>query len=438
MALATRGLHLPLPWVLLLAYLFGIWLFLYAALKLAEVCFPSCQAQLSAVALAAAWFTLPVAGTSLLLMDPYVTARTFSTPLSLLAIAFALRPPKPGNRRSIAAAASCLIGAAAFHILMAAYAAAFILALLIAKANTRRSRLIGLAALTAAAIAIATILQTHASPNTAAVRAASFSRYYWFLSQWQWYEWLGLAGPLVIFALLLRSSTPSIRTISRAAIYIGLISILISLLFAHESFSAYAVARLQPLRPFLLIYAAMAVVLGGLLGSTRHRLLRPTAPIAILAMACTFFVVQRQTYPASQHIELPSLAPRNPWSQAFVWAQTHTSTEALFAIDANYITTSGEDGQTFRATAQRSILPDFSKDGGEAAVRPSLTDTWFAGQQVQQNLSAISPAERYQRLHALGVTWLVLHASAKTNCVCPYANAVVKVCPLAPVSSPAE
>jgi hypothetical protein len=147
-------------------------------------------------------------------------------------------------------------------------------------------------------------------------------------------------------------------------------------------------------------------------------------------MAVLMLFVQRQTYVASQHLELPGRAPANRWSRAFVWAGAHTPPDALFALDSNYITTDGEDGQTFRATARRSVLPDFSKDGGEAAVRPSLAAEWNAGQAAQRNLSTLTDAQRRQRLGPLGVTWVVVHATAPTAAVCPYQNAVVKVCPL--------
>ncbi|HEY5330401.1 MAG TPA: hypothetical protein VIJ79_10985 [Acidobacteriaceae bacterium] len=430
MAAIVRTLHIPLPWLLLVTYLAGTWLFLYAAFRIAAHCFSSNSARLTATALVAAWYTLPIAGTSLLLMDPYVTARTLSTPLSLLAIAFALDFEWTTPRRLIPCILA-LVSAAAFHPLMTAYAAALILTLVIAKLPCRPAQIIGVSSLTAADLILAGVLQLKAPPENAATIAASFSRYYWFLSQWQWYELLGLAGPLILLALLLRFGrpNPAAAALIRAAIALGLIATLVSLLFAHESYSTHLVARLQPLRAFLLIYAVMTVLLGGTLAelSSRTRIL---APIVLTAMALLMFFVQRQTYPASQHLELPGRAPANPWSQAFVWAGEHTPTDALFALDSNYITTGGEDGQTFRATARRSALPDFSKDGGEAAVRPSLAPEWYAGQAVQKNLSTLSDAQRSQRLSPLGVTWLILHATAPTSVACPYTNAVVKVCPL--------
>ncbi len=434
MATIVRTLHLPLPWLLLFTYLAGTWIFLYAAWLLAARCFPSQRARLCAIALAATWYTLPIAGTSLLLMDPYVTARTLSTPLALLALALALDFEWTTLRRIVGPLVCPLVAlaaAAAFHPLMTAYAAALVLTLLIAKLPCRPARITGYATLTAAALLIAGVLQLKAPPENAATIAASFSRYYWFLSQWQWYELLGLAGPLIILALLLRFGrpNPAATALIRAAIALGLIATLISLLFAHESYSTHLVARLQPLRAFLLLYAVMTILLAGTLAERFSRM-RIVAQITLTAMALLMFFVQRQTYPASQHLELPGRIPTNPWSQAFLWAGEHTPTDALFALDANYITTDGEDGQTFRATARRSMLPDFSKDGGEAAVRPSLAAAWYSGQAAQQNLSALTDAERRQRLRPLGVTWLILHATAPTAAACPYANAVVKVCSL--------
>jgi hypothetical protein len=54
----------------------------------------------------------------------------------------------------------------------------------------------------------------------------------------------------------------------------GLTSICISLLFARSSSHSHLVAALQPMRPFLLVYFCMFVLLGGLIG---RFLLRRTA-----------------------------------------------------------------------------------------------------------------------------------------------------------------
>ena len=69
---------------------------LFAAWLLAARCYKSREARGGAVALLAVWLTLPIAGTSLMLMDPYVTARSLSTPCGLLALVGALQFLLPG------------------------------------------------------------------------------------------------------------------------------------------------------------------------------------------------------------------------------------------------------------------------------------------------------------------------------------------------------
>ncbi|MBW4037869.1 MAG: hypothetical protein HIU91_03160 [Acidobacteria bacterium] len=471
--------HLPLAWILLLTNLFSLWLTFFAAHKILQRTIANPIAQLAGLFLLAAFWSIPIAGTSLLLMDPYVTGRSLSTPLSLLAVAFALEVPptsdnsvfstearRSGETRSsprqrhvllphsdirpLLYAASCLIVAAAFHPLMAAYAFGLVLVL---RLTYLRQRHLAWAILAASALILAAVLQHLAPTESPAIVAAEASRYYWFLSQWQWFELLGILGPIaVLYALLrrfrARSTTFDIAaaTLCRANIAIGCIATLVVLLFAHESSRAHLVARMQPLRVFLLLYVVMTLLLGAVLTqlaleararsrSTTTRAALASAPILILlALSATMFYVQRQTFPASEHLELPWLAHSNPnpWVQAFLWARNNTPPDALFALDTKYVNEDGEDAQTFRPTALRSAVPDFSKDGGEAAITPQLADQWLQGENAQRNLSSEPDTTRYALLHPLGVTWLVLHANANTAFPCPYNNGTIKVCRLAP------
>ncbi|QMV19529.1 hypothetical protein GOB94_13170 [Granulicella sp. 5B5] len=453
----TRIAHLPLAITLLLAYVFTLWLLLYAGLQLLRRCTPSPAAQLAGVALLAAWSTLPVAGTSLLLTDPYLTARSFTTPLSLLAIAFALDDWTPRSRSARLCALS-LVLAALLHPLMAFCALAMVVLLRLFR-SPHSPRLV--ASFAVVVLSVAATIHAFAPPDPPAVVAASLSRYYWFLSQWHWYELCGLLGPFAMLSLLLLgnrntprfAATSNIRALCLACLAAGSIAIAIALLFAHAHSTTYLIARLQPLRIFLLIYAIMALLLGALvtgslLSTWRSRPIKAVATVfpafAIMISSVTLFTAQRATFPASRHIELPSASPINPWSQAFLWVRANTPTQALFALDPDYITTPGEDAQTFRATALRSALPDFSKDGGEASITPSLAPLWqhqltaqFAIQSgtaltTHAMLSAQTDAERDARLRPLGVTWLILHADARTAHPCPYQNRDVKVCRLAP------
>jgi hypothetical protein len=440
LAALVRITHLRLEWVLLGAYTLSLWLMLYASLQVLQRCRFQPRAQLAGASLLAVWATLPVAGTSLLLLDPYLTARSLSTPLSLLAIAFALDDWSSGRdgNRSLLTCMACLALAALFHPLMAAYAVAMVISLRIVRLRSwPRAALI----LAGVALIAATAAYLLAPPESPTVVAASVSRYYWFLSQWHWYELCGLIGPVVILTLLLvshRDGRSPIVTLCRASLIVGIIATLTDLLYAHRDAPTHLVARLQPLRVFLLLYAIMTLLLAASLTqrllasrlSTQTRWL--ILSTVFLLNACTLFYVQRMTFPASRHLELPWLTSANPWSQAFLWARNNTPTTALFALDADYITTSGEDAQTFRATARRSALPDFSKDGGEASITPSLAQLWQQGVTAQQDLSAQPDALRAARLRPLGVTWMVLHASAITRFPCPFDNGVVKVCRLEP------
>jgi len=439
-ATLVRLTHLPLPWTLLLLDILSIALTLFAARQLLRRLIASEPAQLAGVALLAVWWTLPVAATSLMLMDPYLTARSFSLPIALLAISFALddwhRRPRSGF-----ACVLCLVAAFLFHPLMTVYAIAFILLIRI---FTHRRFLPLLAAFTAVVLAASLVIQLKAPHESHALLAAEITRYYWFLSQWHWYELLGILAPLAIFAALLRQRriafSTATTTLCLAAIALGLIATLIALLFARENLATHLIARLQPLRVFVLLYAIMAMLLGVALQqicfTTRPRSLaiRVTLRALPFAVLITFsaimFIAQRAAFPASAHIELPNRPNHNPWTQAFLWARDNTPRNALFAIDADYITTTGEDAQTFRATAERSVLPDHSKDGGEAAITPALADSWLLGATAQAKLSSLDDTMRNARLQPLGVTWMVLHDAAKTQYACPYANGVVKVCRL--------
>ena len=141
------------------------------------------------------------------------------------------------------------------------------------------------------------------------------------------------------------------------------------------------------------------------------------------------FFVQRQTYPASAHLELPGRPPANLWEQAFIWARKNTPVNAVFALDARYITRGhGEDAQCFRAIAQRSALPDYSKDGGEASISPWLTEDWVRGQTAQSGLEQEPDAIRGQAIKPLGADWIILERRSPTAWLCPYTNAAVKVC----------
>jgi hypothetical protein len=211
----------------------------------------------------------------------------------------------------------------------------------------------------------------------------------------------------------------------------------VALLFARVGMATHLVARMQPLRIFQMVYVVMTLVLGAWLGS-RVLQRRPMRWVLVFAvLAGVMVMVERRTFPASKHLELPyavagddSADRGNAYQRAFAWIGRNTPKDAFFALDAHYITKPGEDAQSFRAIAGRSVLPDFSKDGGVVTNKPELAAEWFQGQAAQAGLGTEPDAGRTAVLKPLGVTWVVLEREAVTGFACAYANEIVKVCRL--------
>ncbi len=446
----ARLSRLRLETVLFVAYLASFWMTLFAAWLLAARCFQSRHARCGAVMLLAAWITLPIAGTSLMLMDPYLTARSISTPCALLALAGALdfllpcheaNTDRKQRARGLVLCLAALAVAVAMHPLMGAYAVGSVLLLGVAIAPSRIARVWGTVGLVLAALTAAAGFVLSAPPESALYKQIVLTRYYWFLSQWQWYELVGLVAPLLILAFVaLRrraEANAALMGLARMALAAGLTATLVAVLFARSAMQTHLVARLQPLRIVQLVYVVMILVLGAALAERvlRRRVARWI--VVFSALAAVMVCAERATFPGSRHIELAwktangqLSAGSNPWEQAFVWISRNTPKDALFALDARYITQPGEDAQGFRAIAERNALPDFSKDGGIVTNKPELAAPWLQGQEAQKQLSENSDAQRLAALKPLRVTWVVLTRSALTRFACVYANAAVKVCRL--------
>lgn len=424
LAAVVRITHLPLSVVLLATHLASIYLFLLAAWMVAGRLFSRTAERWFAVAFAATCFTLPAAGTALVLMDPYVTSRSFSTPLGLLAVAAAL------ERRWIRTALF-LILMGLMHPLMVLYVAGLVLLYILIDTNhVRRAILLVAAGTLMAGLVSMGARQTIVSK---AYLAAMHSpgRAFLYPAQWRWYEDLGLIAPLVLFSIAAYRSLPEgrIRKLCLACIVLGASTSLAAFLFVH-SYGPYLLIRLQLLRSFHILYLLGALLLGGWLASVfayRHstRLLL----LAMLAAAATgLFFAQRAAYPLSAHIEWPGIRPLNPWAQAYHWIRQNTPADAIFAADPELVFRDGVDSQGFRATAERSLLADNKDQGVVAVVNPALADQWLAQRNAQLQLDTMTDAERTTRLKPFGATWLLLPSSASTNFPCPYRNIAAKVC----------
>jgi hypothetical protein len=316
--------------------------------------------------------------------------------------------------------------AALFHPLMAGYTAISMLTLGLAQRKMWRalSLVFAMGWLLSAVIFIA----THPADASLAYHRAALSRSYFFLSSWRWYEYPGLVIPLVLLGFAgFRSRLPwPARAVAMSAALAGSWALVTSLCFVHRS-GSLLLARIQLLRAFHLVYIAGVLLAGGMLGRWTRQHMRAMAVLCLLVSGAVF-TGQRLTYPESNHVEWPGIEPRNLWREAFLWIRNNTPGDAIFALDNDYIESPGEDAQGFRATAERSTVADWFKDGGIASNFPDAAALWWQGSTATGRLNQASDEQRLARLQPLGVTWIVLPVEAKTGFPCPFTNARVRVC----------
>jgi len=245
-----------------------------------------------------------------------------------------------------------------------------------------------------------------------------------------------LFSPLAVLAAIrLRRQSevhPNLRSLAQAGIVVGGLAIFIALLFARAGMGSYAVARLQPLRVFQNIYVITIMMVGAALGEFALKRAAWRWAAMCVPLGALMLFVQCELFAHSNHLEFPGARPSNGWEQAFLWIRTHTAKDSIVALDADYITARGEDAQNFRAIAERSAIPDYSKDGGIASIEPDLTGAWMTGETAQKNLDRASDAERADAFRGIRADWMVLSSAAFTNLPCDYANGAAKVCRVSP------
>lgn len=400
-------------------------LFMLAAWQLAKLFFVSNRARWSAMLTSAATLTAPVAGTALVIMDPYLTARSASTPLTMFAVAAWL-----SGRR--AAAVLWIALAFLIHPLMAAYGLLCLGALAISTDRTGRpspSRFFRSSSGAKAAAAAFSF-----APASSAYRQAVGMRSFLFLLKWAWWEWIGVAAPIAILAGLgscdSRGTTAAFRHACRALVLLGFFVTVFGVLFSLGPAESFA--WLQPMRAFQLIYIVMFLLLGGLLGE--HLLDSRSWPrvglFAALAASvfAGMFFVQREAYGGSRHLEWPWAQPTNAWVAAFLWARGNTPEDAVFALDPRYIALPGEDQHGFRAIARRSTLTDYYKDSGVVSLFPQLAEEWQREQAAQNGWTRFQLADFQRLAREYPVSWMVAQIPAPVGLDCPYRNRAVAVC----------
>jgi hypothetical protein len=265
-------------------------------------------------------------------------------------------------------------------------------------------------------------------PITAAYREAVATHGYFFLSEWRWYEVMGLIAPVILMGIVYSRSglKTAMGKLAAASALMGATCFLSALCFVHAAHPGL-LARVQLLRGFDSVYCVGAVMLGGFLidyfWSRGVWAGIGCFAVAFIGMA----LADNQSYPQSRRIELPGIAATNPWEQAFLWIRENTPTNAVFAADSTALPLRDEEAQGFRAISERSVL-DGAKDPGVVAIFPALAPDWAKYQTAERGLDQASDSQRIRRLRPYGVTWVLLDAGAKTSLPCPYRNSAVEVC----------
>jgi len=425
LAWTARLTHLSMDATIFSWYVLALFAMMIASWKLACACFTSSRARWSAVLILAAVVSMPATNTGLLLIDPYLSARSFSTPLTLFVLAAVL------EKNYVSAVIGVLI-TGTIHPQMVTYLLFLICVMWIlerARKETPRTA-------TFASYAWVLVLPGgfDLAPAAEPYREALYSRDFYFIANWQWYHWLGMLAPLAFLAWFWKgkfnATSPGFSRLSFALIPFGLLSIAVALIFATSHEFDYF-ARTQPLRTFHLITIIFVLFLGGIIGEYGGIKFRWLPPAVAMLLACGMFYVQHETYPHSPHIEWPSSASTNPWVNTLLWIRVNTPEDAVFAVDSRYFLQNDTDEHGFRALSARSALADYYKDGGVVAIFPFLAPEWKQMSDVTYGLNHFSRAQfKSLRKQYPAVTWTVIHGAAPPDLDCPYQKDSFQVCRL--------
>jgi hypothetical protein len=417
-AASVRLSHLPFDWALL-AWQFGcVFLLLLACWKIGRIAFRESVASWGGVALVAAMLTIPVAGTALYIMDQYLSTRSLSAATVLMLVA------SVAERRYVRAGFWALL-TACVHPLMVVFGVSYALTLILVRARTR------IPARQSAAFA-ALLPAGLFPPMSRAYHEALQSRPYFFLQRWEWYEYLGLVAPFLIFwwfeKIARKCQWPELQLMCRALNVFGLVFATASLFTIPSGFERFTL--LQPMRYLHLTYVLMLVFGGGLLA---HFVLKRHAwrwLVLFVPMCAGMFYGQREIFAATPHLELPGASSSNPWVQAFLWIKQNTPTDAFFVLNPDHMVVAGEDQHGFRALAERSMLADNVKDSGAVVMFPKLAETWKEQSTAQANWKNFQKQDFERLKQTYGVTWVVLQKPTNLQFKCPYENAELLVCQL--------
>jgi len=422
-ALSLRVSHVPFAAGIFVWHGASMFLLLLACWELGGILFANQSARWGGVCLIAALFTIPVAGTALYIMDQYLNPRNLAAFCAVFAVTESLR-------KKYVRAILWLVFAASVHPLMAAFSFSFCALLWVMDLADSRSLDLPLAA-----TGVGLFLPFGISldpPTSPAYHRAALQHGFHYIQRWEWYEWLGIVAPIALlwwfYRIAVKQERKALARLCKALSIYGVIYFIAALVVDLPP-RFESLARLQPLRSLHLMYMLLFVIMGGLGGEyiLKNRVWRWLA--LFVPLCAGMFVVQRELFPQSAHIEWPGVAPRNPWAQAFVWARGNTPADALFAMDPRFMQLPGEDEIGFRCLAERSRLADDTKDSGAVSMFPPLAEEWWSEVQGQSPWSSFGVTDFEHLKSKYGVSWIVTQQPV-AGIECPYENSVVRVCRL--------
>ena len=413
MAFLSRASHLSVHATFFVVYCLSVVAFVWVLGLLAGKIFPGARSRWAAVLVPCALWTMPVAGTALFIMDQHLHPRNLAT-IALLVAVLAVLEGK------IAIAPASLAVAAAIHPLMALYGASLVVMF------ARRGWALHLAGL-----AVAIPLGWYFLPPVAPVWRQAANSYY-FLSQWEWYEWLGIVGPLVILTACgrwARERAPVVGRVAEPLVRFGVFYLLVGILFSYVPRFAQ-LAALQPMRALQPIYLFMGFFAGGIL------VLRFGRHMAVLGMLFLglcggMFYAQLKEFPATLHVECPGLKPSNEWLLAYDWIRRNTPVAAYFAMDPRYMERPGADFHGFRALAERSALADQIEDKAVASLSPALAQEWWTETEALRDWNGFDSHAMGRLKARFGVDWVLVERDNSPRLgglECPYENGRLRVC----------
>jgi len=437
MAEFVRATGISVAWAELIWHLISLFLILWACSRIASALFDDERAEWASMALVAAMFTLPVAGTALTLVDQYLHPRALATALVLIAVERIL-----AHRQW--QVIPLLILAFTMHPIMAAMGASFSFFLIMVTTECVQKWLDrkwssarqkeghdkikpGINNALASAIPLGWVFD---APNPSWRRALD-AKGYLHLFRWAWYEWLGAVAPIFIFWFLWRMSMKrremNLARFSLAVFLFGVFQFSVALIVE----STPALIRLLPLQPmrFLhLIYFFLVLVGGALLGKFVLKATVWRWAVFLLVINGCMFYTQRQLFSESPHIEFPGRPANNPWLQAFDWIRQNTPTNAYFAVGSEYMAAPAEDYHSFRALTERSQLADANKDTAVVGQVPELAPAWERQVAAQQGWESFKIAD-FERLKAdFGVDWVLVKYPQPVGLACRWHNSTLAVC----------